>query len=150
MAAKKQKRSLSKKDNGNSEVNKELEIEVQHSEAEVTTAPNESTPVSEAPNESESGKQTVTAADSVQNKCRGKRSVCAMHKVIVRKSRGKKFKVTCNEFGAPNGETRKKLQSYIGMLARTMIPIDIPSWPQVDSTLKSKIWIDIQVAYFIM
>ena len=68
-----------------------------------------------------------------------------MYKVIVKKARGKKVKVTANEWGIPNGETRARLQSYIGMLARTTIPIDIPTWPNVDPELKSKLWLDLQV-----
>ena len=65
----------------------------------------------------------------------------------MKKVRGKKSKVTCDEWGIPNGETRARLQSYIGMLARTTVPIDIVSWPVVDPELKSKIWLEIQVLY---
>lgn len=83
--------------------------------------------------------------DTATRKSGGKRGVCAMYKVIVKKARGKKFKVTTNEWGIPCGETRARLQSYIGMLARTTIPIDIPSWPTVDPELKSKLWLDLQV-----
>lgn len=68
-----------------------------------------------------------------------------MYKVIVKKSREKKSKVTCGEWGIPNEEIRACLQSYIGMLAMTTIPIEIDSWQNVDPELKSKIWIDIQV-----
>lgn len=88
---------------------------------------------------------TITTTDTATRKSGGKRGVCAMYKVIVKKARGKKSKVTFNEWGIPNGETRARLQSYIGMLARTTIPIDIPSWPSVDPELKSKLWLDIQV-----
>ncbi|KAL8091616.1 hypothetical protein AgCh_034029 [Apium graveolens] len=67
-----------------------------------------------------------------------------MHKVIVKKARGEKFKVTCDHWGIPNKEIRARLQSYIGMLSRTIIPIDIVNWTSVDPEIKSKIWIDIQ------
>lgn len=68
-----------------------------------------------------------------------------MQKVILKKAQGKKFKVRCNGIGIPVGDTRHTLQSYIGMLARTMVPIDIPSWPKVATELKQKIWNDIEV-----
>ncbi|KAL8105111.1 hypothetical protein AgCh_029053 [Apium graveolens] len=89
----------------------------------------------------------VTSTGTVARSSGGTRGVCAMHKVIVKKARGKKFKVTCNQWGIPNGETRARLQSYIGMLVRTTIPIDIANWTSVDPELKSKIWIDIQSTF---
>ncbi|KAL8147496.1 hypothetical protein AgCh_004988 [Apium graveolens] len=35
-------------------------------------------------------------------------------------------------------------ESYIGHLERTMIPIDIDSWPNMDQELKDKLWLDIK------
>ncbi|XP_074347390.1 uncharacterized protein LOC141686242 [Apium graveolens] len=91
--------------------------------------------------------QTNTTTNTATRKSGGKQCVCAMYKVIVKKARGKKVKVTANEWGIPNGETRARLQSYIGMLARTTIPIDIPTWPNVDPELKSKLWLDLQATF---
>lgn len=89
--------------------------------------------------------QPTATTDIAARKSGGKRGVCAMYKVIAKKSHGKKSKVTSNEWGIPCGETRARLQSYIGMLARTTIPIDIQTWPNVNSELKSKLWLEIQV-----
>ena len=50
-----------------------------------------------------------------------------MHKVVAKKAKGKKYKIRYNKLGVPIGETRPTLQSYIGMLARNMIPFDILS-----------------------
>lgn len=88
---------------------------------------------------------TVTSTQSTKRSSGAPRSVCAMHKVVMKKAQGKKFKVRYNEIGVPVGDTRHTLQSYIGMIARTMVPIDIPSWPHVDPELKQKLWIDVQV-----
>ena len=89
---------------------------------------------------------TITTAESTKStRSRGKRSIICMYKVVVKKAMGKKFKVTYNSSGNPNGPERHTLQSYIGMLARTMVPININSWPEVDSDLKDRIWEDIQV-----
>lgn len=101
------------------------------------------------PQQANSEQPTVTTTDTVRAMSGGKRGVCAMYKVVVKKARGKKTKVTFNDWGIADGETRARLQSYIGMLARTLIPIDIASWPKVDPELKSKLWIDIQVLYSI-
>ncbi|KAL8094306.1 hypothetical protein AgCh_036000 [Apium graveolens] len=67
------------------------------------------------------------------------RGVSSLKKVLVRKAQVKRFKIRYNEFGVPVGDTRCTLQSYIGHLARTMIPIDIESWPKVDRELKDKL-----------
>ena len=71
-----------------------------------------------------------------------------MQKVIVKKAKGKKCKVKFDELGFPSGDTRCTLQSYIGMAARTLIPTNIPSWPQVDPELKGKLWLDVQLFKF--
>lgn len=103
-------------------------------------------PLLEETSKAEELSPTITSTHSTKNSsCGSKRSVCAMQKVILKKAQGKKFKVRCNGIGIPDGDTRHTLQSYIGMLARTMVPIDIPSWPKVATELKQKIWNDIEV-----
>ncbi|XP_074346995.1 uncharacterized protein LOC141685814 [Apium graveolens] len=88
--------------------------------------------------------ETMTTSESAKKRLGGARGVSALHKVVVKKARGKKFKVRYNDFGVPIGNTRPTLQSYIGMLARTMIPIDTENWPKVDCDLKAKLWDDVQ------
>lgn len=141
MVAKKQKKSSPKKGIVSSGATKPLQIEDKTHVSEAQGS--DSAHASEAPKSDSAGQPTSTT-DSLQTKSGGKRGVCAMYKVIVRKARGKKFKVSCNELGAPTGSARPKLQSYVGYAARSMIPIDIPSWPHVDPELKSKLWQDIQ------
>jgi hypothetical protein len=89
---------------------------------------------------------TVTSSGSA--KTRGTRGVVQMYKVLVKKSLKKKMKVSYNPRGSPCGSTRPPLQSYIGLLARRMVPINIESWPKVDNELKEKLWVDVQVWYF--
>lgn len=101
----------------------------------------------ETQQESESVQATLTSSESTKKRLGAARGVSALHKVLVQKSKGKKYKVLYNQAGEPIGDTRPVLQSYIGMVARTMIPIDISSWPKVDSELKDKLWIDVEVNY---
>lgn len=140
----KKKQKKTKKAESDKVTTKQLEIEVKESKTHdsQTAQPSE-------PQHANSEQPTVTTTDTVKTKCGGKRGVCAMYKVVVKKARGKKTKVTFNDWGIADGETRARLQSYIGMLARTTIPIDIASWPNVDPELKSKLWIDIKVLYSI-
>ena len=135
---KKQKKT--KKAGSDKVTTKQLEIEVK----EAKTHDSQTAQASE-PQQANSEQPTVTTTDTVRSKSGGKRGVCAMYKVVVKKARGKKTKVTFNDWGIADGETRARLQSYIGMLARTTIPIDITSWPNVDPELKSKLWLDLQV-----
>lgn len=97
------------------------------------------------PQRSDSVQETVTSSESTKKRLGAARGVSALHKVLVKKARGKKFKIRYNEFGVPIGNTRKTLQSYIGMLARTMIPIDISNWTKVDADVKAKLWDDVKV-----
>lgn len=141
MAPKNHKKGKKPGDDKNIEDNKDMEMElVKSSKDQVPDQPEEIEAAS-AP------QATVNTTESQRKKSGGPRGVCAMYKVLSRKSRGKKLKITYNERGVPNGMNRAKLQSYIGMLARNMVPIDLPSWPKVDSELKDKIWNDVQVVY---
>lgn len=88
---------------------------------------------------------TVTTSTGTNKKYGASRGVSTMYKVVVKKAQGKKTKVRCDELGAPVGQNRHRLQSYIGMLARTIIPIDCVSWRDVDDGLKEKLWLDILV-----
>jgi hypothetical protein len=91
----------------------------------------------------EATQATVTTSESTKKW--NPRGVSAMYKVVVRKAQGKKAMVTCNAHGVPTGSTRHILQSYTGMLARTMIPIDYESWSRVPAELKEKLWLDLKV-----
>ncbi|KAK1383971.1 hypothetical protein POM88_021706 [Heracleum sosnowskyi] len=86
---------------------------------------------------------TATTSNSTKKRYGASRGVSAMYKVVVKKVQGKKTKVRCNELGVPVGQNRHPLQSYTGMLARTIIPIDCPSWRNVDVQLKEKLWLHI-------
>ncbi|XP_063940205.1 uncharacterized protein LOC135152587 [Daucus carota subsp. sativus] len=87
---------------------------------------------------------TESSTQSKKRSSGAARGVCAMHKVVMKKAKGEKLNLRFNQVAVPVGDERHKLQSYIGMLARTMVPIDIPSWPKVDPELKEKIWNDLE------
>lgn len=106
---------------------------------------NDEVPNSQAHSGSASTITSTGTVTSASTKSRGKRSVICMYKVVVKKALRKKFKVTYNTSGMINRPVRHTLQSYIGMLARTMVPININSWPEVEDDLKDRIWEDIQV-----
>ncbi|KAG6538087.1 hypothetical protein ZIOFF_003190 [Zingiber officinale] len=77
----------------------------------------------------------------VQKNKRGPTSMC---KLTAAARWGKKAKIDYDDMGRPlynaNG---KALQSYIGCVARTMVPINIKSWPTVPENIKQKLWEEI-------
>ncbi|KAI3836289.1 hypothetical protein MKW92_024575, partial [Papaver armeniacum] len=57
-----------------------------------------------------------------------------------RSSRGLKKVVEYNELGQPVGLAAAQLSSYMGILARHMVPIIHEKWSKVSRSLKDKIW----------
>ncbi|XP_040369394.1 uncharacterized protein LOC121051272 [Rosa chinensis] len=72
-----------------------------------------------------------------------------MNKITRRLIRAKKLKVNSNADGEPIGKAAKEMQSYIGVLERTKIPISINDWRNVPLDEKDKIWNSIQDAYVV-
>ncbi|XP_075498988.1 uncharacterized protein LOC142537335 [Primulina tabacum] len=75
---------------------------------------------------------------------RNKRGPTLMGKLIATCQMGKKAKIDYDDMGRPaynaNG---RALQSYIGSIARAMVPISIKSWPEVPENIKQKLWEEI-------
>lgn len=69
-----------------------------------------------------------------------KRGMVTMSRITRRLIRGKKLKVMFNANGEPVGAAATEMQSYIGVLARTKVPISVPDWREVDPEIKQKIW----------
>ncbi|KAF4397760.1 hypothetical protein G4B88_025252, partial [Cannabis sativa] len=56
------------------------------------------------------------------------------------KAQGRKTKLEWNEKGEPIGTAYADMQSWIGVKARSTIPLNYDDWRHVDSKLKEKIW----------
>lgn len=69
-----------------------------------------------------------------------KRGMVTMSRITKRLIRGKKLKVMFNANGEPVGAAATEMQSYIGVLARTKVPISVADWREVDPEIKQKIW----------
>ncbi|KAL6223071.1 hypothetical protein ACLB2K_006461 [Fragaria x ananassa] len=72
-----------------------------------------------------------------------------MARVTKRLIRGIKLPIESDDRGTPIGKNAADTQSYIGVLARTAIPIIFDDWRNVDDEPKEKIWEAIQEAYVI-
>ncbi|XP_062015019.1 uncharacterized protein LOC133731647 isoform X2 [Rosa rugosa] len=78
-----------------------------------------------------------------------KRGMVTMNRISKRLISGRRMKVECNAQGEPIGKAAKEMQSYIGVLARTKIPISIQDWREVDVDEKDKIWESIEDAFVV-
>ena len=61
------------------------------------------------------------------------------------KSKGVKINVDYNDDGIEIGDGSIQLVSYLGVLARTMVPVDYLDWRLVPDELKEKLWDIVQV-----
>ena len=80
----------------------------------------------------------------------GKRGPTQMKKIIKNKVIGKKEKVKANWAGQPIGKGGKILQSYLGVLARSLIPVNIKTWHQVKDDKRDKRWAETNVSTYIL
>lgn len=74
-----------------------------------------------------------------------KRGPVSMHRIVRRKMTGVKLTVLFNAKGVPYGSAATEMQSYLGVLARTKVPIWYDSWLRVPKERKEKIWNCVEV-----
>ena len=71
---------------------------------------------------------------------KGARGATQMKNVIKNRSKGKLGKIEYNDKGQPYDEENINFQSYLGVLARSHIPISMKNWNEVDQETKEHIW----------
>ncbi|KAL6213983.1 hypothetical protein ACLB2K_013421 [Fragaria x ananassa] len=74
-----------------------------------------------------------------------RRGMVTMSRVNRRLVRGRKLKVKYNDDGEPVGRAAKEMQSYIGVFARTKVPINVKDWRLVPLSVKDNIWGSIEL-----
>ncbi|KAI5324106.1 hypothetical protein L3X38_033179 [Prunus dulcis] len=77
------------------------------------------------------------------------RSINTMSRVVKRKIQKIKPMVEYNKSGRPHGKTTIEMQSYVGVLARTRVPLVDKKWIQLPKDLKEQIWEAVQMAYVV-
>lgn len=93
---------------------------------------------------SEETNDTITASIGPKKK----RRRISMERTVNRALRGKKSVVEFNPKGVPFGKVAAEMASYIGVVARTTVPIIVESWPKVEKDLKNDIWKSVEVSDF--
>jgi hypothetical protein len=74
-----------------------------------------------------------------------KRGPVSMVRIVRRKMLGIKLTVLFNAKGEPYGKVATEMQSYIGVLARTKVPIWHDTWKSIPKEILNKIWDCVQV-----
>ncbi|XP_016652454.1 PREDICTED: uncharacterized protein LOC107881913 [Prunus mume] len=72
-----------------------------------------------------------------------------MSHVVKRKIQKIKPMVEYNKSGRPHGKVAIEMQSYIGVLTRTRVPLVDKKWTQLPKDLKEQIWEAVQMAYVV-
>lgn len=86
--------------------------------------------------------ETKEGEKPIKRKYRG---MARKHMIIKNRSKGVKLLVKYNLDGIFIGESVVHLTSYLGVLARTMVPIRYETWHVVPKQLKDKLWDSIEV-----
>ncbi|KAI5338454.1 hypothetical protein L3X38_017725 [Prunus dulcis] len=73
------------------------------------------------------------------------RAINTMSRVVNRKIQKIKPVVEYNKSGRPHGKSTIKMQSYIGILARTRVPLVDKKWTQLPKDLKEQSWEALQM-----
>ncbi|XP_059590774.1 uncharacterized protein LOC100261851 isoform X3 [Vitis vinifera] len=88
--------------------------------------------------------ETKEGEKPIKRKYRG---MTRKHMIIKNRSKGVKLPVKYNLDGIFIGESTVHLTSYLGVLARTMVPIRYKTWHVVPKQLKDKLWDSIETAF---
>ena len=72
-------------------------------------------------------------------KVKRKRGPTTMPRVVKARSHGEVKEATYNRRGQSLGEVNTEMQSYLGVIARTNVPINFKNWLSVPEELKIKI-----------
>lgn len=82
-----------------------------------------------------------------QGKKRKGRGSTTLPEITKNKSVGIRIVVQYDEQGRPVGKDQPKFVSYLGVLARTMVPVIHKDWHHVPDDLKDKLWESVQTAF---
>ncbi|XP_062014615.1 uncharacterized protein LOC133731201 [Rosa rugosa] len=78
-----------------------------------------------------------------------RRGPTLMSDIIHGRCKGARMEVTYNKKGQPIGLGGKRLATFIGVMARTTIPITYETWPAVKNSLKEMIWSMVQKSFIV-
>lgn len=112
--------------------------------------------VSQATTKSSKKMKFVSSADKASDSTttfveepKSGRGITTMPRVVKRKFQKIKPVIEYNKKGQPYGLANKEMQSYIGVLARSRVPLSDLKWKKVDNDVKEQIWEAIDMAFVV-
>ncbi|XP_062077886.1 uncharacterized protein LOC133782573 [Humulus lupulus] len=75
------------------------------------------------------------------------RGIVRLTKIIADKIKGIKRHLRFNSRGQSIGTPNRELQCYLGMQAKSMVPIDIDNWREVPKSILDSLWKDVNLAF---
>ncbi|XP_062115402.1 uncharacterized protein LOC133829664 isoform X2 [Humulus lupulus] len=84
-----------------------------------------------------------------KKKNRPSRGVVRLSKILADKIKGIKRHLKFNEKGKSIGTPNRELQCYLGMQAKTMVPITIDHWRHVPAVTLDDLWKDVNQAFYL-
>lgn len=87
----------------------------------------------------------LNAAVSEKDKKKRIRGIVRLKKIIKDKINGIRRPLNLNSRCQAIGPSAKDLQNYLGLQARTMVPINIKDWQSVPKSTRDNLWTDANV-----
>ncbi|XP_057777763.1 uncharacterized protein LOC130996270 [Salvia miltiorrhiza] len=90
---------------------------------------------------------SISSRNSTVASSKSKRGKICLNGVAQRRAKGIKHVVEFNKYGQPVGKVAAEMQSYIGLLTREHVKINIKTWKQVPDDVKEVIWESVTSSY---
>ena len=98
---------------------------------------------------SSSAETEPTSQTTISDDSKSGRGMSTMPRVVKRKLQKLRPIVEYNKRGKGIGQAHSEMQSYIGVLARSRVPLVDMKWSQIPKDIKEQIWEAIQMAYVV-
>lgn len=86
---------------------------------------------------------------TISEEAKSGRGMSTMPRVVQRKIQKIKPVVEYNEEGKPYGRAHNEMQSYIGVLARSRVPLVDKKWAKIPKDIKEQIWEAVDMAFVV-
>ncbi|KAI5352141.1 hypothetical protein L3X38_005032 [Prunus dulcis] len=98
---------------------------------------------------SSSAETEPTSTTTISDDSKSGRGMSTMPRVVKRKLQKLRPIVEYNKMGKGIGQAHSEMQSYIGVLARSRVPLVDMKWAQIPKDIKEQIWEAVDIAFVV-
>ncbi|VVA38255.1 PREDICTED: unnamed product, partial [Prunus dulcis] len=98
---------------------------------------------------SSSAETEPTSQTTISDDSKAGRGMSTMPRVVKRKLQKLRPIVEYNKRGKGIGQAHSEMQSYIGVLARSKVPLVDKKWSQIPKDIKEQIWEAVDMAFVV-